>query len=175
MQPEKPKLPNEAIELYNRYIHGEISRRDFLNGAKRFAIAGLTAGAIVEALMPNYALGAAGIQDRRSDQGQLRDRSVSPREREHQGLSRPSFQRRHANRNRSKAAWHPRRARESRPESSYRGHCAAARPRELHGVCAGRAHLCRRLSGRRLQRRPAVRQGRTGRRCRKTSWRPRSG
>jgi carboxymethylenebutenolidase len=56
MNPEKPKLPNEAIELYNRYIHGEIDRRDFLNGAKRFAIAGLTAGAIVDALMPNYVL-----------------------------------------------------------------------------------------------------------------------
>ena len=45
----------EAIELYNRYIHGEISRRDFLHGAKRFAIAGLTVGTIIEALMPNYA------------------------------------------------------------------------------------------------------------------------
>ena len=56
MNPEQPKLPKEAIELYNRYIHGEINRRDFLNGAKRFAIAGLTAGAIVDALMPNYLL-----------------------------------------------------------------------------------------------------------------------
>ena len=56
MQPEKRKIPTGAIELYNRYIHGEISRRDFLEGAKRFAIGGLTAGAIVEALMPNYAL-----------------------------------------------------------------------------------------------------------------------
>ena len=56
MHPERPRLPSEAIELYNRYIHGEISRRDFLNGAKRFAVAGLTAGTIVEALMPNYAL-----------------------------------------------------------------------------------------------------------------------
>jgi carboxymethylenebutenolidase len=56
MSPERPKVPNEAIELYNRYIHGEISRRDFLNGAKRFAIAGLTADALVNALMPNYAL-----------------------------------------------------------------------------------------------------------------------
>src|SRR2546426_276681 len=55
MQPERPKLPNEAIELYNRYIHGEISRRDFLEGVKRFAIGGLAATAIVEALMPNYA------------------------------------------------------------------------------------------------------------------------
>ncbi len=56
MTPTSPKLPSEAIELYNRYIHGEISRRDFLDGAKRFAIGGLTATTIVEALMPNYAL-----------------------------------------------------------------------------------------------------------------------
>jgi carboxymethylenebutenolidase len=55
MQPEKPKLPNDAIELYNRYVHGEISRRDFLSGVKRFAVAGFTAGTIVEALMPKYA------------------------------------------------------------------------------------------------------------------------
>jgi len=57
MQSQKPKIPVEAIELYNRYIHGEISRRDFFEGAKRFAIAGLAANTIIEALMPNYALG----------------------------------------------------------------------------------------------------------------------
>jgi carboxymethylenebutenolidase len=45
------------VELYTRYIHGEVSRRAFLNGVKRYAVGGLTAGAIVEALMPNYALG----------------------------------------------------------------------------------------------------------------------
>ena len=55
MQAERPKLPNEAIELYNSFIHGEISRRDFLEGVKRFAIGGLATTAIVEALMPNYA------------------------------------------------------------------------------------------------------------------------
>jgi carboxymethylenebutenolidase len=43
------------VELYNRFIHGEISRRDFVSGAQKFAVAGLTAGAIVDALMPNYA------------------------------------------------------------------------------------------------------------------------
>jgi carboxymethylenebutenolidase len=52
---ERPKLPGEAVELYTRYIHGEIPRRDFLNGVKRFAVGGLTATAIVDALMPNYA------------------------------------------------------------------------------------------------------------------------
>lgn len=51
------KIPAEAVELYTRFIHGEISRRDFFNGVERFAVAGLTATAIVEALMPNYALG----------------------------------------------------------------------------------------------------------------------
>jgi len=51
------KIPAEAVELYTQFIHGEISRRDFLNGVERFAVAGLTAAAIVEALMPNYALG----------------------------------------------------------------------------------------------------------------------
>jgi len=51
------KIPAEAVDLYTRFIHGEISRRDFLSGVERFAVAGLTATAIVDALMPNYALG----------------------------------------------------------------------------------------------------------------------
>src|SRR5215471_6223940 len=51
------KIPAEAVELYNQYIHGAISRRDFFTGVERFAVAGLTTAAIVEALLPNYALG----------------------------------------------------------------------------------------------------------------------
>jgi carboxymethylenebutenolidase len=54
---ERKKIPAEAVDLYTQFIHGEIGRRDFLEGVKRFAIGGLTATAIVEALMPNYALG----------------------------------------------------------------------------------------------------------------------
>jgi len=54
---QRRTVPPEAVELYNKYIHGEISRRSFLNGAKKFAVAGLTAGAIVDALMPDYAMG----------------------------------------------------------------------------------------------------------------------
>jgi len=57
MEPTKPKLPSEAIQLYNLFIHGEISRRDFMDGVQRFAIGGLTAAALIEALMPNYAQG----------------------------------------------------------------------------------------------------------------------
>jgi carboxymethylenebutenolidase len=58
MEPKKPsELPAELIQLYNDYIHGGMSRREFLDATKRFAVGGLTAAAIVEALMPNYALG----------------------------------------------------------------------------------------------------------------------
>jgi carboxymethylenebutenolidase len=57
MKPTRPKLPSEAIELYNLYIHGEISRRAFMDGVQRFAVGGLAVATIVEALMPNYALG----------------------------------------------------------------------------------------------------------------------
>jgi carboxymethylenebutenolidase len=57
MEPTKPKLPAEAIQLYNLFIHGEISRRDFMDGVKKFAIGGLAAATIIEALMPNYAAG----------------------------------------------------------------------------------------------------------------------
>src|SRR5271170_7914009 len=57
MEPTKSKLPREAIQLYNLFIHGEISRRDFMDGVQRFAVGGLTAAAIIEALMPNYAAG----------------------------------------------------------------------------------------------------------------------
>src|ERR1700745_1076532 len=51
------KIPAEAVDLYTRFIHGEISRRDFFNEVQRFAVAGLTATAVIEELMPNYALG----------------------------------------------------------------------------------------------------------------------
>jgi carboxymethylenebutenolidase len=57
MDQTRPKLPREAIELYNLFIHGEISRRDFMDGIQRFAVGGLAAATIIEALMPNYALG----------------------------------------------------------------------------------------------------------------------
>ena len=52
---DRPKIPAEAVELYTQFIHGEISRRAFVSGVKGFAVAGLTSGALIEALMPKYA------------------------------------------------------------------------------------------------------------------------
>ena len=48
-------FPQELLELFDRYVHGDIPRRDFLEGAKKFAVGGVTATAIWESLRPNYA------------------------------------------------------------------------------------------------------------------------
>jgi carboxymethylenebutenolidase len=45
----------ELLKLFDRYVHGGISRRELLDGAARFAVGGLSAAAIVESLSPNYA------------------------------------------------------------------------------------------------------------------------
>src|SRR5438046_1825231 len=37
------KLPTEAVELYNLFIHGVISRRAFMDGVQKFAVGGLAA------------------------------------------------------------------------------------------------------------------------------------
>jgi len=54
-EPKKANLPSEAIELYNLFIHGVISRRAFITGVNKLAIGGLTAAAVIDALMPKYA------------------------------------------------------------------------------------------------------------------------
>jgi carboxymethylenebutenolidase len=41
--------------LFHLYVHGEIDRRAFLDGAKQFATGGVTAMALWEMLRPNYA------------------------------------------------------------------------------------------------------------------------
>jgi len=47
--------PQELLDLFDRYVHGDIPRREFLDGAKKFATGGVTATAIWESLRPNYA------------------------------------------------------------------------------------------------------------------------
>lgn len=47
--------PQELLDLFDLYVHGDIPRREFLDGAKKFAAGGVTATAIWESLRPNYA------------------------------------------------------------------------------------------------------------------------
>jgi carboxymethylenebutenolidase len=48
-------FPQELLDLFHLYQHGDINRRSFLDGAGKFAVGGLTVGGIFEALRPNYA------------------------------------------------------------------------------------------------------------------------
>jgi carboxymethylenebutenolidase len=46
----------EALKLFDKYVHGQVSRRGFLQGAGKFAVAtGLTAEGLLLALSPNFA------------------------------------------------------------------------------------------------------------------------
>jgi carboxymethylenebutenolidase len=49
-------FPQELLNVFDRYVHGEISRRAFLASAKKYAVGSLTAMAIWETLRPNYLL-----------------------------------------------------------------------------------------------------------------------
>lgn len=48
-------FPQALLDLFDRYVHGDIGRREFLEGAKKFAAGGVTATALWQSLRPNYA------------------------------------------------------------------------------------------------------------------------
>ncbi len=48
-------FPQELLDLFDRYVHGDVNRREFLDGAQKFAVGGLTAMTIWESLKPNFA------------------------------------------------------------------------------------------------------------------------
>jgi carboxymethylenebutenolidase len=47
--------PQELLDLFHEYQHGDIDRRAFLDGLGKFATGGLTVAALFESLTPNYA------------------------------------------------------------------------------------------------------------------------
>jgi carboxymethylenebutenolidase len=48
-------FPPEVLKLFDGYVHGGISRRDFLERAAKYAAGGFSAVAMLEALSPNFA------------------------------------------------------------------------------------------------------------------------
>ena len=47
--------PQELLDLFHEYQHGDMDRRTFMNSITKFAVGGLTVAAIFESLRPNYA------------------------------------------------------------------------------------------------------------------------
>ena len=48
-------FPQELLNLFDGYVHGGMSRRAFLDRARKFAVGGVTATALFQMLRPNYA------------------------------------------------------------------------------------------------------------------------
>lgn len=63
----------DLLILFDAYVHGAVDRRGFLEGAQRFAKAGVTAAGLLAALSPNFALG----QQIRPDDARLRTEKVA--------------------------------------------------------------------------------------------------
>src|SRR4051794_37569950 len=49
------EFPQELLDIFHEYQHGDISRRTFFDRAGKFAVGGVTVAALFETLRPNYA------------------------------------------------------------------------------------------------------------------------
>jgi carboxymethylenebutenolidase len=54
-QKKADDFDQELLNLFDRYVHGQIDRRGFLDAAARFAIGGLTAAMLLDMLNPRFA------------------------------------------------------------------------------------------------------------------------
>ena len=48
-------FPQELLNIFDLYVHGDIDRRGFLDRAQKFAVGGVTAAMLLDSLVPNYA------------------------------------------------------------------------------------------------------------------------
>jgi len=52
---EAGDFDQELLNLFDLYVHSDIDRRGFLDGAARFAVGGMTAATLLDALSPRFA------------------------------------------------------------------------------------------------------------------------
>jgi carboxymethylenebutenolidase len=62
-----------VLDLFDKYVHGDLDRRGFLEQAQRFARAGITAAGLLGALSPDFAAG----QQVKPDDGRLKTEWVT--------------------------------------------------------------------------------------------------
>ncbi|WP_332853417.1 dienelactone hydrolase family protein [Duganella sp. S19_KUP01_CR8] len=55
----------EVLKLFDQYVHGGITRRDFLSSATRYAVGGTTAAGLLATLSPSFAAPVVNADDRR--------------------------------------------------------------------------------------------------------------
>jgi carboxymethylenebutenolidase len=55
----------EVLKLFDQYVHGQLSRRDFIAAAARHAVAGATGASLLAALSPSFAAPLVAADDKR--------------------------------------------------------------------------------------------------------------
>jgi len=55
MSNDARKFPPEVFRLFDKYVHGQLSRRDFIDRAGALAVAGMSGAALLDALNPKFA------------------------------------------------------------------------------------------------------------------------
>ncbi len=55
--------PPEVLKLFDGYVHGTLSRREFLDRASKFAVGAFTATAMLESLQPNFSWAQQVLKD----------------------------------------------------------------------------------------------------------------
>src|SRR5947199_10280767 len=66
-------FPPEVLWFFDGYVHGAISRREFLDRATKYAVGGFTAAAMLESLRTNYAF----AQQIAKDDGRIKTEYLS--------------------------------------------------------------------------------------------------
>ena len=146
----------ELLNLFDRYVHGDIDRRGFLDGAASFAVGGVTAAMLLDALNPRSPQAQQVRQGRQAPASRVVRVPVAA------GLrARCAATWRKPAGRQGQAAGGAGGAREPRAQPAHRGHRPPARARELHRLRARRARAARRLPRRRGQGAGAVRQARS--------------
>jgi len=54
-QKKASEFDQGLLDLFDKYVHGALDRREFLDRAKSYAVGGMTAAALLETLSPKYA------------------------------------------------------------------------------------------------------------------------
>jgi len=54
MPANSPKVPQEVFDLYDKYAHNQLDRRDFVKQLSRYAVGGFTVSALLTHLLPDY-------------------------------------------------------------------------------------------------------------------------
>jgi carboxymethylenebutenolidase len=71
-------FPQELLDLFHLYVHGEIDRGAFLSRAGKFAVGGMTAAGLLAMLKPNYAWAMQVPKDDKRIRTEYANRGLNP-------------------------------------------------------------------------------------------------